>query len=70
MPNMVPGVWEVTNPARAIVRLDGRNHETWSEKGLTSSAQRFSYDYSDEELAELGEPLYGYPAFLKRRFCR
>jgi AcrR family transcriptional regulator len=46
-------VWEVTNPALAILRLHGRNHETWNKKGLTSSAERFSYDYNDDELAEL-----------------
>jgi uncharacterized protein YecE (DUF72 family) len=50
-------VWEVTNPQLAIVRLHGRNRETWNRKGLTSSAERFNYDYSDEELAELGEKI-------------
>jgi uncharacterized protein YecE (DUF72 family) len=28
MANTIPSVWEVTNPALAIVRLHGRNHET------------------------------------------
>ena len=53
--NTIPAVWEVTNPELAVVRLHGRNHETWNKKGLTSSAQRFNYDYSDAELEELGK---------------
>ncbi len=62
MANTIPSVWEVTNPALAIVRLHGRNHETWSKKGLTSSAQRFNYDYSDDELAALGKKIETIPA--------
>jgi uncharacterized protein YecE (DUF72 family) len=60
--NTIPAVWEVTNPALAIVRLHGRNHETWSKKGLASSAERFNYDYGDDELAELGEKIEAIPA--------
>jgi uncharacterized protein YecE (DUF72 family) len=51
--NTIPSVWEVTHPELAIVRLHGRNHGTWNLKGLTSSADRFNYDYTTEELAEL-----------------
>jgi len=51
--NYIPPVWQVTNPALSIVRLHGRNHATWNKKGLTSSADRFNYDYSDAELADL-----------------
>ena len=54
MSNTIPSIWEVTNPDLAIVRLHGRNRETWNRKGLTSSAERFNYDYSDDELADLG----------------
>ncbi|HKE42184.1 MAG TPA: DUF72 domain-containing protein [Casimicrobiaceae bacterium] len=57
MPNTIPAVWEVTNPALAIVRLHGRNHETWNKRGLMSSAQRFNYDYRDDELQELGKKI-------------
>ena len=52
-PNTVPSVWEVTQPRLAIVRLHGRNHATWNLKGLSSSAERFNYDYTTEELEEL-----------------
>ena len=45
---------EVTNPALAIVRLHGRNHATWNQKGLKASSQRFDYDYNDAELTEIG----------------
>lgn len=51
--NTVPDIWEVTSPAFAIVRLHGRNRETWNLKGLHSSAERFKYLYSDAELADL-----------------
>ena len=49
----VPAVWEVTSPALAIVRMHGRNAQTWEKKGLKASSDRFNYDYSDEELREL-----------------
>jgi len=52
--NTVPAVWEVTNPALAIVRLHGRNRDMWNRKGLTASSQRFNYDYGEAELGELG----------------
>ena len=53
--NSVPAVWEVTSPKLAIVRLHGRNTETWAKKGLKSSSERFNYDYSDTELAGIAE---------------
>jgi uncharacterized protein YecE (DUF72 family) len=49
----IPSVWEVTNPALAIVRLHGRNHGTWNKKGLKASSSRFDYDYRDEELEQI-----------------
>lgn len=48
-------VWEVTSPELAIVRLHGRNAETWSS--AESAAERFNYEYSDEELRELAVPI-------------
>jgi uncharacterized protein YecE (DUF72 family) len=50
IPNTIPSVWEVTNPALSVVRLHGRNHGTWNRKGLKTSSQRFDYDYNDDEL--------------------
>jgi uncharacterized protein YecE (DUF72 family) len=47
------GVWEVANPALAVVRLHGRNAQTWNAKGLGASSERFNYQYSDEEITEL-----------------
>jgi uncharacterized protein YecE (DUF72 family) len=55
LPNTIPSVWEVTNPDLAIVRLHGRNHGTWNLKGLSSSADRFNYDYTTEELTAVAE---------------
>jgi uncharacterized protein YecE (DUF72 family) len=49
----IPSVWEVTNPSLAIVRLHGRNRETWNRKGLTTSSQRFNYEYGEGELREV-----------------
>lgn len=51
--NCVPCVWDVTNPELAVVRLHGRNKETWNKKGLAASSARFDYQYSQEELAAM-----------------
>ena len=53
IPNTVPAVWEVTNPALALVRMHGRNRETWNKKGLTTSSQRFNYEYPEHELRQI-----------------
>jgi uncharacterized protein YecE (DUF72 family) len=53
VPNSIPAVWKVTNPALGLVRLHGRNRGTWNRKGLKSSAQRFDYEYDDDELRDL-----------------
>jgi uncharacterized protein YecE (DUF72 family) len=53
LPNTIPSVWEVTHPDLAIVRLHGRNHSTWNLKGLSSSAERFNYDYTTDELVDV-----------------
>jgi uncharacterized protein YecE (DUF72 family) len=45
-------VWEATHPALALVRLHGRNHDTWNIKSSASSS-RFNYWYSQEELAAM-----------------
>jgi uncharacterized protein YecE (DUF72 family) len=51
--NCVPCIWEVTNPALALLRLHGRNAETWNIKGASSASSRFDYWYSKEELAAM-----------------
>lgn len=48
--NHVPAVWDLADPSLVVVRLHGRKAETWNRKGLASSAERFDYEYSDEEL--------------------
>jgi uncharacterized protein YecE (DUF72 family) len=47
----VPPVTAVTNPKLAVVRLHGRNAETWEARDV-SVAERFRYSYSQPELAE------------------
>ncbi len=47
----VPPLADVTGEF-GIVRFHGRNRDTWEAKGLKSSAQRFDYYYSAEELEE------------------
>ena len=49
----VPAVWEITNPEMAVVRLHGRNVDTWEAKGVNSLSDRFNYDYSHAELVDL-----------------
>lgn len=51
--NYAHGVWEVANPALAVVRLHGRNAATWAAKGLSASSERFDYEYADDELEDL-----------------
>jgi uncharacterized protein YecE (DUF72 family) len=51
--NCVPCVWDVTHPRLAILRLHGRNKETWNKKGLVASSARFDYQYSHDELAAM-----------------
>jgi uncharacterized protein YecE (DUF72 family) len=55
--NYAQGVWEVTNPALAVVRLHGRNEQTWAAKGLAASSERFNYEYSDQEIEQLAEQI-------------
>lgn len=51
--NSIPSIWEVTNRRLALIRLHGRNHETWNIKDAPAASSRFNYDYNDEELGEL-----------------
>lgn len=51
--NYSHGVWAVTTPDLALVRLHGNNEDTWSAKGLSAASERFNYEYSDEELQEI-----------------
>jgi len=53
----IPQVWEVASPKLAIVRLHGRNHETWDSKDAKAASDRFNYDYSDAELKKLATPI-------------
>lgn len=53
----VPPVWEVTTPELAIVRLHGRNADTWAKKDVPSAAIRFGYLYDEAELAAIARPV-------------
>jgi uncharacterized protein YecE (DUF72 family) len=53
IPSTIPSIWEVTNPALAVVRLHGRNHATWNKKGLKALSSRFDYNYDEKELKEI-----------------
>ena len=37
----------------AVVRLHGRNHGTWNQKGLQTSVHRFNYAHNTAELTDL-----------------
>lgn len=54
--NTVGAHWEVTHPTIALVRLHGRNVATWNIKSSVAS-DRFNYDYSDDELSGLADPI-------------
>lgn len=51
--NSVPTIWEATHPRYALLRLHGRNTETWNIKGATAASDRFNYDYGDDELRDV-----------------
>lgn len=51
--NSVPLLAETTNADCALVRLHGRNVDTYNIKGAASAAERFDYDYPDPELREI-----------------
>ena len=57
--NSVPAVWATTHPTQALLRLHGRNTATWNIRGASASSERFNYDYSDAELADLAASLRG-----------
>ena len=48
----VPPIVAVTDPRLAIVRFHGRNRKSWYIRDAASSADRFDYLYSKQELAE------------------
>lgn len=50
--NYARGVWAVTTPDLALVRLHGNNEDTWRIKAASAS-ERFNYEYSDDELQEI-----------------
>jgi uncharacterized protein YecE (DUF72 family) len=62
--NTIPAVWDVTSDRLALVRLHGRNRETWNIKGATASSERFNYDYSDDELAALAAQIRKIAAYV------
>jgi uncharacterized protein YecE (DUF72 family) len=53
----IPQVWATTDAKVAIVRLHGRNEETWDIKGATAASDRFDYDYSEQELDGLAQQI-------------
>ena len=63
--NSVPAVWETTHPDLTLVRLHGRNTDTWNHKGAASSG-RFMYDYTPGELADIAEHIRRLSAKIAR----
>ncbi len=51
----VPFIPAVTDTRLSIVRLHGRNQETWMQPGLATSGERFNYLYSRSEIYEIAE---------------
>jgi uncharacterized protein YecE (DUF72 family) len=55
LPSSMPPLAEATAEI-AIVRFHGRNREMWGRRGATT-ADRFDYLYSEDELAEWVSPI-------------
>lgn len=68
MKNTIPSVWETTHPTLALVRLHGRNHETWNIQGATTASDRFNYDYTDDELFGLSQKITEISASIARTY--
>jgi uncharacterized protein YecE (DUF72 family) len=51
----LPRVMEATTPELAVVRFHGRDDSAWKNTKGTA-AERFRYDYSDDELREVAGP--------------
>lgn len=51
--NRLPLLAETTNLDYALVRLHGRNVDTYNIKGASSAAERFDYDYPDQKLHKI-----------------
>lgn len=52
--NSVPAVWKTTHHDYALLKLHGRNTETYNAP-VAIAAERFSYECSDAELRRLVE---------------
>jgi len=59
--NVIPPIAAATHPV-SYVRFHGRNWKTWNIRGAKSSAERFDWLYSAEELQEWVKPLGGLAA--------
>lgn len=53
----LPRVLESTNDELVVMRFHGRSDDTWSGTSR-SAAERFRYEYSEDELKELADPIY------------
>jgi len=53
----IPLIWEATSTDLAVVRFHGHNDEMWPKKGLKTSALRFNYLYSEQELESFVPPI-------------
>jgi uncharacterized protein YecE (DUF72 family) len=56
-PSSLPLIWESTSTDLAVVRFHGHNDEMWTKKGLSTSALRFNYLYSEQELEKFVAPM-------------
>ena len=51
--NTIPAVWEVTEPSLSIVRMHGRNRDTWNRKGARHLGTALQLRLSADELKEV-----------------
>jgi uncharacterized protein YecE (DUF72 family) len=55
--NSIPAIWETTHPRLALIRMHGRNQDTWNIKGAVASSSRFHYEYNDDEIDSLASQI-------------
>jgi uncharacterized protein YecE (DUF72 family) len=53
----LPRLFAATSEELAVVRLHGRSDSTWADTSR-SAAERFRYEYSEDELKQLADPIY------------
>ncbi len=63
--NTAPAVWQTSHDDLSVIRLHGRNAQSWNH-ATPSSSGRFNYVYSEQELTELARHIRRLADTIKR----